>query len=65
MFNHEYGINWQADFDVCSCFANCNGVKDYTDTNELFTLCDFNDTQKSAYMAAQREYFKTQAETEE
>ena len=22
MCNHEYGINWQADWDVCSCFAS-------------------------------------------
>lgn len=65
MYNHEYGINWQADFDVCSCFANCNGVKDYTSASELFAACGFTDTQKAAYMAAQREYFKTQAETEE
>lgn len=64
MFNHEYGINWQADYDVCSCFANCSNVKDYTDTNELFTVCGFNDTQKAAYSAARREYFKKQSEQE-
>lgn len=64
MFNHEYGINWQADYDVCSCYANCNNVKDYTDTEELFTVCGFNDTQKAAYMAARREYFKKQSEQE-
>lgn len=22
MCNHEYGINWQGDWDVCSCFGN-------------------------------------------
>lgn len=22
MANHEYAINWQGDWDVCSCFAN-------------------------------------------
>lgn len=65
MFNHEYGINWQADYDVCSCYANCNNVKDYTDTEELFTVCGFNDTQKAAYMAARREYFKKQSERED
>lgn len=64
MFNHEYGINWQADFDVCSCFANCNGVKDYTSASELFTACGFTDTQKAAYMAARREYFNSQKEME-
>ena len=65
MYNHEYGINWQADYDVCNCFANCSGVKDYTDTSELFTICGFNDTQKAAYMAARSEYFKKQAERED
>lgn len=23
MGNHEYAINWQGDWDVCSCFCNC------------------------------------------
>lgn len=23
MRNHEYHINWQADWDVCSCFGHC------------------------------------------
>lgn len=65
MYNHEYGINWQTDFDVCSCFANCNGVKDYTSASELFAACGFTDTQKAAYMAAQREYFNSHKEMED
>ena len=33
MDNHEYAINWQGDWDVCSCFGNCkySDDKDYTD----------------------------------
>ena len=33
MDNHEYAINWQGDWDVCSCFGNCTygSEKDYTD----------------------------------
>lgn len=23
MYNHEYPINWQGDWDVCSCFGHC------------------------------------------
>ena len=23
MYNHEYPINWEGDYDVCSCFGNC------------------------------------------
>ncbi len=33
MGNHEYMINWQADWDVCSCFGECTygESKDYRD----------------------------------
>ncbi len=58
MFNHEYGINWQADYDVCACFGDVSKVKDYTNTSELFDACGFNDTQRKAYAAACREYAK-------
>ena len=62
MFNHEYSINWQADFDVCSCFGNCSGVADIDDLNALFTACNFSDVQRAAYMAARREYSKQSAD---
>lgn len=62
MFNHEYGINWQADFDVCSAFGNCSGVRDYEGIEELFTACKFSDVQRAAYMAARSEYSKQSAE---
>ena len=58
MYNHEYGINWQADFDVCSAFGDCSSVRDYEDIEELFTACNFSDVQRTAYMAARREYAK-------
>lgn len=57
MYNHEYGINWQGDYDVISCFGNCDGVKDYTDAEKLFSAAGFNEVQKAAYMAARREYY--------
>mgnify|MGYP005919428055 FL=1 len=62
MFNHEYGINWQADFDVCSCFGNCSSVANIDDLNALFDACNFSDVQRAAYMAARREYSKQSAE---
>lgn len=62
MFNHEYGINWQADFDVCSCFGNCSGVANIDDLNAFFDACNFSDVQRAAYMAARREYSKQSAE---
>lgn len=46
--------------EIYRCFANCDGAEDYTNTNELFSACRFTDTQKAAYMAAQREYLKEQ-----
>lgn len=65
MYNHEYGINWQADYDVISCFGNCSGVEDYTDRAELFAACGFNATQRSAYDAARREYYRQQQKNAE
>ena len=62
MFNHEYGINWQADFDVCSCFGDCSGVEDYTNVDNLFNACNFSDIQRSAYSAARSEYSSRSAE---
>ena len=62
MYNHEYGINWQADFDVCSAFGDCSRVRNYEDIEELFNACNFNDMQRAAYMAARREYSKKSAD---
>lgn len=62
MFNHEYGINWQADLDVCSAFGDCSSVRNYEDIEELFTACNFSDAQRAAYMAARREYSRQSAE---
>ena len=61
-FKHEYGINWQADFDVCSCFGNCSAVSDIYDVDQLFDACNFSNTQRAAYIAARREYSKQSAE---
>lgn len=56
MFNHEYGINWQADWDVLSCFCNIK----YKDegTEEYLARTNFTDMQKEAYRSAKKEYFK-------
>lgn len=62
MFNHEYGINWQADFDVCSCFSNCSSVANIDDLDALFDVCNFSDVQRAAYMDARREYSKQSAD---
>jgi len=56
MFNHEYGINWQADWDVLSCFCRI----EYKDegTSEYLARTNFSDMQKKAYLAAKSEYFE-------
>ena len=56
MYNHEYGINWQADWDVLSCFCKI----DYKDesTSEYLERTNFTDMQKEAYLEAKKEYFK-------
>ena len=56
MFNHEYGINWQADYDTLSAFGNINWHDD--DLNAYFDELHFTDTQKKAYFAARKEYYK-------
>ena len=65
MYNHEYGINWQADYDVISCFCTCSGVEDYTDAEKLFSAVGFNEVQKAAYLAARREYYSALEEVQQ
>ena len=59
MFNHEYGINWQADFDTLSAFGNLHWEGDDSGAAGYLKQLDFNDTQKRAYYAARSEYFRT------
>ena len=35
MYNHEYPINWQGDWDVCSCFGHCEYAEDKDGTDYL------------------------------
>lgn len=61
MYNHEYGINWQGDWDVLSCF----GHVDYRDDDGLtgyFDQLGFNETQRRAYLDARKEYYKETAD---
>ena len=56
MHNHEYGINWQADYDTLSCFGNIEYHG--TDLYAYFEELKFTDVQKRAYLDARRQYFK-------
>ena len=58
MFNHEYGINWQADYDVLSAFGNIEWRRGEVTLTEYFDMLDFTDTQRSAYLAARGEYYR-------
>lgn len=56
MWNHEYGYNWQADYDVLSCFGSIQ-YNHYDDMNDYFNQLNFTDDQRRAYREARREYY--------
>ena len=56
MFNHEYSINWQADYDTLSVFGRIT-YKENATLTDYFDQLKFNDTQRLAYTAARKEYF--------
>lgn len=63
MCNHEYGINTQGSWDVCSCFGHCEygydkGGKEYLEE------MGFPPETIDAYYAARRRYFKDAKEKE-
>lgn len=60
MCNHEYGINWQADFDTLSAFGNPEWRRDESKNTLKIWFKDvgFNKIQKDAYMAARQMYYE-------
>jgi hypothetical protein len=56
MYNHEYSINWQADWDVLSVFGNIE-YKDTDDLSWYFDQLKFDDNQRRAYLDARKEYY--------
>lgn len=64
MYNHEYCINWEADFDTLSAFGNIDYSEDAT-LETYFKQLGFNETQKKAYRAARTEYYKQIAENDD
>lgn len=51
MFNHEYAINYQGDYDVCSCFCKCD-YGDYKTGIDYLTEAGFPDYVLKAYAEA-------------
>lgn len=58
MYNHEYGINWQADYDTLSAFGNIHYSGEDNALTMYFDELGFTDLQRRAYLAARKEYFK-------
>jgi hypothetical protein len=59
MRNHEYGINWQADYDVLSVFGNISycGESCSNELENYFDQLKFSETRRRAYRDARRKYF--------
>ena len=59
MYNHEYGINWEADHATLSAFGNIQYHGDSTDALQLyFDELNFTEVQRKAYLDARKQYFK-------
>lgn len=58
MFNHEYAINWQADYDTLSAFGNVEWKGDDANLADYFDQLNFTETQRKAYRDARHEYYK-------
>ena len=63
MYNHEYGINWEADYDTLSAFGN---IKYHGENTEAlyayFDELEFTETQRKAYIAARNQYWENEKE---
>lgn len=64
MNNHEYAINWQADWDVCSVFGKVDYTEGDDELEQYFAQLGWEDDTKRAYMAARREHYRLARENE-
>ena len=64
MCNHEYGINWQADWDVMSCFGCVKYTDAPDDLNQYWDALQWSNVQRKAYLDARREYFRQAEEND-
>ena len=63
MANHEYYINWQADYDTLSAFGNIRYHGDEKgELQKYFDELDFSDLRRRAYLDARKEYFSSLGE---
>lgn len=61
MFNHEYSISWQADYDVLSVFGDLSwaGYGETKSLGDYFDELNFTPEQRRAYREAKEEYYQT------
>lgn len=63
MLNHEYAINWQADYDVCSCFCDCR----YSDNStyvDYLRAGGYSDEVIEAYRRAKKRHMQMALDNE-
>lgn len=64
MYNHEYSINWQADYDTLSAFGNIEWKRGEQTLNDMFDQIKFTETQRRAYREAKSRYYRQIREAE-
>lgn len=63
MGNHEYHINWQADYDTLLAFGNIRyHGNEENEVEQYFNELQFTDTQRQAYRDARLEYLNESAD---
>ena len=64
MYNHEYSINWQGNWDVLSCFGNIR-YNESDSPEPYFDQLKWTKAQRAAFWAARAQYNREQREREE
>ena len=57
MANHEYHINWQADWDVCSCFGKVKYTDEEDELERYFKELGWDEVTRKAYMDARKKFY--------
>lgn len=63
MKNHEFGINSQGDWDVCSCFGDCE-YDDSKGGDEYLRDMGYGESTVNAYHGAKARYFREALEND-
>ena len=64
MHNHEYGINWQGNWDVLSCFGNIK-YNENDNPGPYFDQLGWSDEKRDAFWKARAQYWEEQRRLEE